>query len=88
MSVTTSTGPQVGVSMPSRGAAHRRQDWLVGTLRHQPGSGLSPGPDGTRPDPVDVMIAALAEQLGLKLESAKETVEVLVIDHVERPSEN
>jgi uncharacterized protein (TIGR03435 family) len=29
---------------------------------------------------------ALKEQLGLKLESQKGPVEVLVIDHVERPS--
>jgi uncharacterized protein (TIGR03435 family) len=49
---------------------------------------MSPGPDGTRPDPVAVVITALQEQLGLKLESAKENVEVLAIDHVERPSEN
>jgi uncharacterized protein (TIGR03435 family) len=31
---------------------------------------------------------ALEEQLGLKLESTKGRVEILVIDHVERPSEN
>lgn len=49
---------------------------------------LSPGPDGARPDPTTVIITALQEQLGLKLEPAKESVEVLVIDHVERPSEN
>ena len=49
---------------------------------------LSPGLDGTRPDPVAVMITALQEQLGLKLQPAKENIEVLVIDHVERPSQN
>lgn len=49
---------------------------------------MSPGPDGTRPDPAVVLITALQEQLGLKLEPEKEKVEVLVIDHVERPSEN
>ena len=31
---------------------------------------------------------ALQEQLGLKLESQKGPVEILVIDHVDRPSEN
>jgi uncharacterized protein (TIGR03435 family) len=32
--------------------------------------------------------AALQEQLGLKLETAKAPVEILIIDHAEKPSEN
>jgi len=32
--------------------------------------------------------SAIQEQLGLKLESKKGQVEILVIDHAERPSEN
>lgn len=40
--------------------------------------------DSTKPS----IFAALEEQLGLRLESQKGTEEVLVIDHVGRPSEN
>ena len=34
------------------------------------------------------LFTAIQEQIGLKLESTKTTVDVLVIDHVEKPSEN
>ena len=34
------------------------------------------------------IFAAVQEQLGLKLESTRAPVDVLVIDHIERPSEN
>jgi uncharacterized protein (TIGR03435 family) len=49
------------------------------------------GPDGRGPatrleDPS--IFSALQEQLGLKLESKKAPVQFLIIDHVERPSEN
>ena len=40
--------------------------------------------DSTKPS----IFAALEEQLGLKLASQKGTEEVLVIDHVEKPSEH
>ena len=52
-----------------------------------PGADAPPGAF----DPMSVEPAistALEEQLGLKLESTKGPVEILVIDHVERPSEN
>jgi uncharacterized protein (TIGR03435 family) len=45
-----------------------------------------PVPDGTAPLPG--LFTAIQEQLGLKLEPQKTQTEVLVIDHVERPSEN
>jgi uncharacterized protein (TIGR03435 family) len=36
----------------------------------------------------DSILTAMQEQLGLKLESARAKVEAIVIDHIERPSEN
>ena len=44
---------------------------------------------GTAADPAGSdELTALREQLGLKLEREKITIPVLVIDHIERPSEN
>ena len=51
-------------------------------------------PDNAAPPPADAvdtpppLFTAIQEQLGLKLESAKGPVQVLVIDQVERPSHN
>jgi uncharacterized protein (TIGR03435 family) len=54
--------------------------------------GRGPGPDGAAPPPPDSsgpsIFTALQEQLGLKLESQKAPTDVLVIQHIERPSEN
>ncbi|MBV8895922.1 MAG: TIGR03435 family protein [Acidobacteriaceae bacterium] len=54
--------------------------------------GAGPGPGGAAPPPADPsgpsIFTALQEQLGLKLDSQKAPTDVLVIQHVERPSEN
>jgi uncharacterized protein (TIGR03435 family) len=51
---------------------------------------LPPPPPGGSPldSRSPSILIALQEQLGLRIESTKGPVDVLVIDHVERPSEN
>lgn len=44
--------------------------------------------DGTKPDTTAILKAALHDELGLKMAAGKAPVDVLVIDHVEKPSEN
>jgi uncharacterized protein (TIGR03435 family) len=65
-----------------------------GSLSAAPGAGAAPTtpgqPAGAAVLDIDrpTLFAALQEQLGLKLESRKEQVEVLVIDRAEPPTDN
>jgi uncharacterized protein (TIGR03435 family) len=56
----------------------------------QPGLSAAPPAAGTEPAPIDPnapdIFIALEEQLGLKLESRRGEMKVLVIDHIERPT--
>ena len=62
----------------------------------EPGQGvlesLGLPPDQPRPQPADTngpsIFTAVQEQLGLRLESQKGPVDIIVVDHAEKPSEN
>ena len=61
------------------------------TLRWNPDNGVTASsnpPEGSQADALPSIFTALQEQLGLKLESTKAPASVLVIDHLEKPSEN
>ena len=84
----------LGIRRPERGRSNRPQ----GKLRHSsstfdPASaakappGAPPGPT-TADDTAPSIFTALQEQLGLKLESTRGQVDVLVIDSAERPTPN
>jgi uncharacterized protein (TIGR03435 family) len=64
-------------------------EWSPGAEAPPQGFGPLP-PDVTPPAPGDgpTIFSALQDQLGLRLEGAKGPVEVLIIDDVQKPSEN
>jgi uncharacterized protein (TIGR03435 family) len=46
-------------------------------------------PEASKADsPLPSLFTAIQEQVGLKLDAVKAPVDVMVIDHVEKPSEN
>jgi uncharacterized protein (TIGR03435 family) len=52
------------------------------------GMGIKVPPPSDKPDAPPGLFTAIQEQLGLKLDPTKAPVDVLVIDHVEKPSDN
>jgi uncharacterized protein (TIGR03435 family) len=77
--------PEVGISriVLDRTGLSGNYDF---SLRWTPESldGGTPSPEASGPS----IFTALQEQLGLKLESVTGPVQTLVVDHIERPSEN
>jgi uncharacterized protein (TIGR03435 family) len=55
------------------------------TLQYYGTNSTNPSDDATKWPPLET---AIREQLGLKLEPMKGVIPILVIDHIEKPSEN
>jgi uncharacterized protein (TIGR03435 family) len=65
-----------------------KMHWVLPPI---PAPGVPAGPDVTPPtasDPSGASIFTAIEEIGLRLEAAKAPLEVLVIDSVQKPSEN
>jgi bla regulator protein blaR1 len=81
--------PQFGLDQPvvDQTGLEGRFDFIL----ELPGGMISLGPKPPNPDdppPEPIVRKALREQLGLKLVRSRGEVRTLIIDHVERPSEN
>jgi len=84
--IVAQLAPQVGRTVVDQTGLTGEYDY---TLQWTPDSGQLPAPGVEAPPPSGPSIlTALQEQLGLRLESTKGPVEIIVIDHAERASEN
>jgi uncharacterized protein (TIGR03435 family) len=88
---------QVGRNIVDQTGLKGKYDFTLQWAPDQRPAGMLMGPEGPKPatdnaPPPDTsgpsIFTAIQEQLGLKLESTKGPVEIIVIDHVEQPSEN
>jgi bla regulator protein blaR1 len=87
--LTRQTGRTVVDNTGLKGNYDFTLHWTPDQIAPTPNGPGSAGPDSsTSSESGPSIFTAIQEQLGLKLESQKGPVEILVIDHVERPSEN
>jgi uncharacterized protein (TIGR03435 family) len=89
-SMLTGQGEIGGRFIIDRTGLTGKYDWYLAWTPVQMGMETAPkGSDGSPPDSdAPGLFTALQEQLGLKLESQKGPVQVVVIDHLEPPSPN
>ena len=85
--ITTMLGGQTGRMVVDRTGLTGNWEFELHFAAEQ--RGAPPGTDPPAADPnTPSLFTALQEQLGLKLESTKGPVEVVVIDAIERPTED
>jgi uncharacterized protein (TIGR03435 family) len=70
-----------------KGLYNFRLAW-VNDNRPKPNGAIAATPDASDPAEAPSVFAALQERLGLKLEPRKAGVDVILIDHIQRPSAN
>lgn len=92
LELARSLSPLVGRIVIDKTGLKGRYDFQMTFAPEGRGFGPGPGPGGVEPPPVDPntpsLFTALQEQLGLKLESERGPVDVVVIDRIEQPTED
>jgi uncharacterized protein (TIGR03435 family) len=92
LELARSLSPLVGRIVIDKTGLKDRYDFQLTFAPEGRGFGPGPGPGGGEPPAVDPntpsLFTALQEQLGLKLESERGPVDVVVIDRVEPPTED
>jgi uncharacterized protein (TIGR03435 family) len=92
LELARSLSPMVGRIVIDKTGLKGRYDFQMTYAPEGRGFGPGPGPGGAEPPPVDPntpsLFTALQEQLGLKLESERGPVDVVVIDRIEQPTED
>ena len=91
MTFTNSSMERLVMQLPSIPGVDRPvldETGLTGSYDFQLNLAAEPGGNPATGTSGESVFTAIEEQLGLKLESRKAPIGVLVIDHVERPSEN
>lgn len=92
LELARSLSPMVGRIVIDKTGLKGRYDFQMTYAPEGRGFGPGPGPGSAEPPPVDPntpsIFTALQEQLGLKLESERGPVDVVVIDRVEQPTED
>jgi uncharacterized protein (TIGR03435 family) len=87
-SLTQELSQEVGRTILDKTGIEGKYDLTLKWATSLDSTPVSNAADGASPNSLPSIFTAIQEQLGLKLESSKGPVQVLVVDHAEMPSEN